>query len=62
MYHAFRDYNTLYFLMDLHTGSSDLWSELQREVDEDAGLEKATKRKYMTGCHRSQAVRWMYQM
>ena len=62
MYHAFQDYNTIYYLMDLHTVSRDLWSELQWEVEEDAGLGKTTKKKYMTGCHRSQAVRWMYQM
>jgi serine/threonine protein kinase len=62
MYHAFQDYNTLYYLMDLHIVSTDLWSELQWKVTEDEGLGKTFEKKYMTGCNRSQAVRWTYQL
>ena len=29
MYHSFQDYNHLYFLMDLHLESGDLWSRLR---------------------------------
>jgi len=61
MYHAFQDYNTLYYLMDLHIDTPDLWSQLQWAVDEEIGGEIVTK-KYMVGCHRSQAVRWIYQL
>ena len=49
MYHSFQDYNTLYFLMDLHIEWSDLWSEIRHD-----GV--------MLGCHRSQAKVWMAQL
>ena len=39
MYHAFQDYNSLYYLMDLHIGG-EMWSSLRDE-------------KTMVGCHRS---------
>jgi hypothetical protein len=29
MYHAFQDYNTLYYLMDLHQINFYLWSKIQ---------------------------------
>ena len=40
MYHAFQDYNTLYYLMDLHVDGGDMWSTLRYEQK-------------MVGCHRS---------
>lgn len=40
MYHAFQDYNSLYYLMDLHMECGDLWSTIRLN-------EK------MVGCHRS---------
>lgn len=49
MYHAFQDYNTLYYLMELHDQWSDLWSELKH----------GTK---MVGCHRSSAKVWMAEL
>jgi tetratricopeptide (TPR) repeat protein len=57
MYHAFQDYNALYYLMDLHVGWSDLWSELQWTV-----ADHGEAKKHMVGSHRSQAVRWIFQM
>ena len=74
MYHAFQDYNTLYYLMELHTEwseLSDLWSELQWDdelpEEEDGGNVKdhpntKRKKKHMVGCHRSQAVWWIFQL
>jgi 3-phosphoinositide dependent protein kinase-1 len=41
MYHAFQDYNSLYYLMDLHQGG-EMWSSLREN-------------KVMVGCHRSLA-------
>mmetsp|Transcript_4872 Transcript_4872/g.6319 ORF Transcript_4872/g.6319 Transcript_4872/m.6319 type:complete len:978 (+) Transcript_4872:207-3140(+) len=68
MYHAFQDYEHLYYLMELHhTGSNndhgndgspkssswnDLWSELRWKSDPA----------YMVGCHRSHAKLWLYQL
>jgi 3-phosphoinositide dependent protein kinase-1 len=49
MYHAFQDYNTLYYLMDLHISWSDLWSEIR-----SGGV--------MVGCHRRQIQQWMYEL
>jgi tetratricopeptide (TPR) repeat protein len=49
IYHAFQDYTHLYYLMDLHTQWSDLWSELKY-------------RNKLVGCHRSQARFWIYQL
>lgn len=49
MYHAFQDYNTVYYLMDLHTAWSDLWSEIRAN-------------NVMVGCHRAQTAQWMYQL
>jgi tetratricopeptide (TPR) repeat protein len=49
MYHAFQDYNSLYYLMDLHIERSDLWREIRyKEV--------------MVGCHRSQTKIWLYEL
>ena len=49
LYHAFSDYNTVYYLQELHSDWSDLWSELRHN-----GV--------MVGCHRSSAKAWMYQL
>lgn len=62
MYHSFSDYNSLYYLMDLHTECGDLWSQLQWTVEEDIGSGQTSMHKYMVGCHRSQAVVWMSQL
>lgn len=62
MFHAFQDYNTLYFLTELHTAWGDLWSELQWIVSEPVGDGTFVEKKYMTGCHPSQAVHWMWQL
>lgn len=40
MYHAFQDYNSIYYLMDLHTECGDLWSTIRLDHK-------------MVGCHRS---------
>lgn len=40
MYHTFQDYNTLYYLMELHTTNKDLWTSLRYH-------------NRMIGCHRS---------
>ena len=40
MYHTFQDYNTLYYLMELHTTNIDLWTSLRYQ-------------NRMIGCHRS---------
>jgi 3-phosphoinositide dependent protein kinase-1 len=40
MYHAFQDYNSIYYLMDLHVEWGDLWSTIRFENK-------------MVGCHRS---------
>ena len=52
MYHAFQDYEHLYYLMELHDQWSDLWSQLRWK---DKGY-------LMVGCHRSQAKIWLYQL
>ncbi|KAL7561235.1 hypothetical protein ACA910_004156 [Epithemia clementina (nom. ined.)] len=52
MYHAFQDYEHLYYLMELHDVWSDLWSQLRWK--EKGGI--------MVGCHRSQAKFWLYQL
>lgn len=51
MYHAFSDYNSVYYLMEAHTEWSDLWSELKHPVHGE-----------MIGCHRSQAKIWLYEL
>lgn len=51
MYHAFQDYEHLYYLMELHSEWGDLWSEL-----------RSPHSKVMVGCHRSQAKVWLYQL
>lgn len=49
MFHAFTDYDNLYYLMELHDQNDDLWTQL-RWKDK------------MVGCHRSQAKLWLYQL
>lgn len=61
MYHAFQDYNNLYYLMDLHTKWSDLWSEL-RYTTTSCSPGRQKEQTFMVGCHRSQARIWMYQL
>jgi serine/threonine protein kinase len=41
MFHAFQDYNSLYYLMELHEAGGELWSSLRDE------------NRKMVGCHRS---------
>eukprot|EP00536_Pseudo-nitzschia_multiseries_P010447 jgi/Psemu1/319858/estExt_fgenesh1_pm.C_3190002 len=49
MYHAFRDFNNLYYLMDLHDVNPDLWAQLRY-------------RGKMVGAPESQVKRWMMQL
>jgi len=49
MYHAFRDFNNLYYLMDLHDVNPDLWAQLRYDGK-------------MVGAPGSQVKRWMMQL
>lgn len=49
MYHAFQDYNSIYYLMDLQVQGGDMWSTIRYE-------EK------MVGCHRSLAKVYLSEM
>lgn len=49
MYHAFQDYNSLYYLMDLHDTNTDLWSCLRYKG-------------HMVGAHPSMTKRWLLQI
>lgn len=49
MYHAFQDYNNLYYLMDLHNASTDLWSCIRYKGK-------------MVGTHPSMTKRWLLQI
>ncbi|GAX22737.1 hypothetical protein FisN_5Hh005 [Fistulifera solaris] len=54
MYHAFQDYNTIYYLMELYP--YDLWNQCQWKHDEN-------QNKCMVGCHKFSCCRqWMFQM
>ena len=48
-YHAMEDYNTLYYLMELHNVNPDLWSQLKYQHK-------------MVGCHERQIQLWMWQL
>ena len=50
-YHAMEDYNTLYYLMELHNVNPDLWSQL-----------KYQNTNKMVGCHERQIQLWMWQL
>jgi serine/threonine protein kinase len=49
MYHAFQDFNSLYYLMDLHDVNTDLWSCLRYKGN-------------MVGAHPSMTKRWLLQI
>jgi serine/threonine protein kinase len=49
MYHSFEDYNSLYYLMDLHNVNPDLWTQIRYQGK-------------MVGCHPSQAKIWLWQL
>jgi Protein kinase domain len=49
MYHAFQDYNSIYYLMDLHVEWGDLWRTIRFETK-------------MVGCHRSLAKVYLAEM
>lgn len=49
MFHAFQDYNSLYFLMELHEECGDLWSTIRYKTR-------------MVGCHRSLAKVWLAEL
>ena len=49
MYHAFRDFNNLYYLMDLHNVNPDLWSQIRYNGK-------------MVGAPEAQVKRWMMQL
>mmetsp|Transcript_8292 Transcript_8292/g.16077 ORF Transcript_8292/g.16077 Transcript_8292/m.16077 type:complete len:925 (+) Transcript_8292:81-2855(+) len=49
MYHAFRDFNNLYYLMDLHNVNPDLWTQLRY-------------RGKMVGAPETSVKRWMMQL
>jgi serine/threonine protein kinase len=48
-YHSFSDYNNIYYLMDLHNVSPDLWTQLRYKGK-------------MVGAHVGQIKRWMMQL
>jgi 3-phosphoinositide dependent protein kinase-1 len=64
MYHAFQDYNNLYYLMDLHVERTDLWSQLRYKNLPGYGDTKANagEKLVMMGCHRSTACLWLYEL
>ena len=64
MYHAFQDYNNLYYLMDLHVDRTDLWSQLRYKNLPGYGNAKANdgEKLVMMGCHRSTARLWLYEL
>ena len=49
MYHAFRDFNNLYYLMDLHNVNPDLWTQIRYKGK-------------MVGAPEAQVKRWMLQL
>jgi serine/threonine protein kinase len=49
MYHAFRDFNSLYYLMDLHNLNPDLWTQIRYKGK-------------MVGAPEVQVKRWMMQL
>jgi len=49
MYHAFRDFNNLYYLMDLHNVNPDLWTQIRYKGK-------------MVGAPETQVKRWMLQL
>jgi tetratricopeptide (TPR) repeat protein len=49
MYHAFRDFNNLYYLMDLHNVNPDLWTQIRYNGK-------------MVGAPEAQVKRWMMQL
>mmetsp|Transcript_4567 Transcript_4567/g.11765 ORF Transcript_4567/g.11765 Transcript_4567/m.11765 type:complete len:810 (-) Transcript_4567:1646-4075(-) len=49
MYHAFRDFNNLYYLMDLHNVNPDLWTQIRYKGK-------------MVGAPEAQVKRWMMQL
>lgn len=57
MYHAFSDFNNLYYLMELHAINTDLWSCLRYHStqNQNHGIK-------MVGTHPSCIRRWMYQL
>lgn len=46
MYHAFQDYNSLYYLMDLYTENTDLWSMI-RHKDKMVGVHRSLIKVYL---------------
>jgi 3-phosphoinositide dependent protein kinase-1 len=77
MYHVFQDYNSWYYLMDVHDQWGDLWSELRvasflSETTSDScdtGQSTITGSpppkaitRYMVGAHPSQSKIWMYEL
>lgn len=64
MYHAFQDYNSLYYLMDLHVARRDLWSQLRYKNLPGYGDTVASEgeKLVMMGCHRSTACLWLYEL
>uniref|UniRef100_A0A7S2UM73 non-specific serine/threonine protein kinase n=1 Tax=Attheya septentrionalis TaxID=420275 RepID=A0A7S2UM73_9STRA len=49
MYHAFQDYNTIFYLMDLHLEGGDLWSTIKLKPK-------------MVGCHPSLVRIYVYEL
>jgi len=46
-YHAMQDYNSLYFLMELHQNHGDLWSQIRYESNGMVGMHPSLIRVYM---------------
>ncbi|GKY99191.1 hypothetical protein MPSEU_000874500 [Mayamaea pseudoterrestris] len=67
MYATFQDYNSLYYLMELHHQWGDLWSELRiaawnAKNDEQQHAQQPTITRFMVGAHPSQTKIWMYEL
>jgi serine/threonine protein kinase len=64
MYHAFQDYNSLYYLMDIHVARTDLWSQLRYKNLPGYGTTTVSpgEKLVMMGCHRSVACLWLYEL
>jgi serine/threonine protein kinase len=60
MFHAFQDYNSLYYLMELHNVNLDLWSCLRHPNSNNNNNNNTTTS--MVGTHDSMIRRWMLQL
>jgi hypothetical protein len=52
MYHAFQDYNTIFYLMDLHLEGGDLWSTIKLKPKMVGTYEQSVIVNYASLCPR----------